>query len=360
MRLLSLNLVFCLLLLSFTTPLGAISHHHAPVLTAQEVVYYHQKKHARKLHHRYSINLDKNPLFSSSQIQQIDQNQLAPIIDRLILHKTIVLNSIDNLIDFAYETKRSSYDLDSLQARIEKYLSKGELIFSALYRAIDYQNNFFWRLAKINALKNNPDRLVNIINKFRLTEEEREKVHKIYAICLNPWRNSFDRQNRLKPKVCRATDDYQKPRHINAKVQQRTEPTEKISPLVIIYRLLMQEAYNIAEAEHLDDMEKIVMAKCVAEQSLKFYTPSEHPLKAIIENHAATSRAPESAIFYDEGICTSFSAITLNVAHRIGLKNQVVLAQNGMHFYLEIKIGAKWYHSHPFNSINKTCDLIEY
>lgn len=316
-------------------------------------------KQAQKISQRYPECKNQSSIFTLGQRAIITEQGLSFFIDDLILHEDIVLGSFDDLIAFAQKISEAQMSFAELEPYIIKYIKKGEKAFVALEKAFKKIQYKRWRILQIQSLAKN-DPLVNQIRALRLSKENEEKVFNIYGECVNPWRNHENREEMLKPKICSAIDEYTKPKHEKQKIKLRTTNHKHEDNTTIAWRVLTNEANIIAQENQLSIPEKIVMAKCVAEKSLRFFEPATHPFKALSKIHQAHNQAPEECFFSNQGVCTNFVALAYNFGLNLGLDGNIFVAERLMHTYLEINVNGEWYHSHPFNSAFKGCDLIKF
>lgn len=305
---------------------------------------------------RYAEYGDNQQLFSEDQFKTISEKQLAPIIKPLILHKKIKFSDTDSLVLFATQISDSRYTLAELKPRIIRYIRGGALIFQALEKAILREDLHVWKADKKQEIRKDKGPFIKKIAALNLTEADHDKVINAYAVCVASFRNADERQQHMQPKICNPTDDFPKPRHKNHSAKVRETPAGENTPRVMAYRELTKEAAAVAKEEQLSVFEKIFMAKCIAEQSLRFFTPARHPFKALGKTCAMNKKSPEEAFFMNNGVCGNFSGVAYNIANALGLKGQVFLAKNNVHVYLEFTADDEWYHTHPFNS-KSSCDI---
>lgn len=313
------------------------------------------KKERSALRSRYGGLGENLELFAKAQLVDIARNNLSPVIAKLILHKQIKLNDAQDVVDYAQEIAESGHEFFELEPRIIKYMDKGELAFGALSKAIARESFHQWRLAKINEVVQEENAFVEQLKDMGLNKSDETRVIKVYATCVASFTKSADRE-RMAPKICGALDEYDKPRHVKYPVSVREKKSSQGVPRVWAYRHLIAAAQRVSEQYDLDTFEKIIMAKCIAEQSLRFLVPAHHPFKALHKTMILTSKSPEHAFFMDTGICSTFSSIAYVAANELGLKGNVFLAKRGVHVYLEFQANGEWYHTHPFNS-HSSCDI---
>lgn len=298
-------------------------------------------------------------LFSKQQLDIINTEQLAPTIKEIILHNKIRLNEAQELIDFSQDVKDSGLSFVDLEPRIKRYIKNGDRVFSALNKAIERESFHQWKQIQINKVANQYTDFVHSINELNLHAYDHKKIINTFATCVASFRDPVARNTIMKPKICDPIDDYEKPRHKNGNVTVCEIPALEETARVIAYRQLIIEAIKVADQEQLSAFERLRMAKCMAEQSLRFFVPSHHPIRALRKNRAMDKKSPEEAFFMTTGVCGNFSGIAYNIANAIGLKDQIFLATNKLHIYLEMTHDGNWYHAHPFNSKSR-CDLTRF
>ncbi len=334
--------------------LVAKPHNHPEITEINDVLKFHQKDYL-KIKDRYKINIKKRELFREDQKQFINSNNLAPIIDVIFLNDRIKIKDINLLIDFAKDIQTSGFEFVQLKKRLYSYIDKDMPAFSALKKAIQKEGDMAWREEQRSGLS--PfDPMVETINQLKLSRDDHNKVLKVYAVCLKPWRDEHYRSSRLEPVIGQRQNRYPAPRHAEQNISVRTSPSRKSTNQVKAYRYLTQEAAAIADEITMSVAEKVAMSKCVAEQSLTYVPPMHNPIKALNKMRQAQTHSPEHAFFGHEGVCTNFSGLLYNFGRALGLENNLFLARNGVHTYVEVEIDDEWYHSHAFNS----CDLIHF
>jgi hypothetical protein len=352
------SIFIALIFTGFSGTLLAISHNHPDIVVIDDLVEFHMQDY-KKIKKLYDRDIRKEALFTEDQLYNINHHNLTPIIDELLGHPKLKIPSIELLVDFALDIKISGFNLEELENRLYANLEKGLPLFSALSKAIEKTGDSQWRELQKRSL-DPQEQLVIEINALKLKADEYKKVLDIYAVCIKPWKNQEYRSTRLQPKICAPSDDYAAPRHDGQHVTIRTKASTKRNDRVTAYHQLAQEGALVADDLNLSVAERVMMAKCVAEQSLTFFTPSHSPLKALKKIRHAQTHSPEHAFFGHEGVCTNFSGLSYNFSRELSLENHVFLARKGMHTFLEIEIDGEWFHSHPFNGTNKGCDLIRF
>ncbi len=338
--------------------LFAIQHLHRTPQNINDVITFHFND-LKKIQKRYRIDIRKVSFFNQEQKAMINNEELFVLIDLLLLHDDIVLDSTEDLIEYARMIQASEYSLTKLRDRIIRYQERGFESLPALEKAIQQEQKAEWYLRQRDALSDY-DALQIRINTLLLAPLDREKVLSVYAKCVNPWRNEEYRNTILAPKICDPLDNYKSPRHKSNPAKVRTKEGTRDTPRNRAYAILVEESAAMAESLNMNAAEKIVMAKCVAEQSLEFFVPSHNPLRTMEKLRAAQKSSPAHTFFSNHGVCTNFSALAYNFGRKMGLQGQLFLAERHLHTYLEINIDGKWYSSHPFNSMNKGCDLIPF
>lgn len=316
------------------------------------------KKERKEMLSRYGVLGENQQFFSEDQFRAIADNGLSPLVKRLIVHKVIKLEEAQDVVDYAQEIADSKISFDDLEPRIIKYIKKGDTVFGALTKAIKRETLRQRRVNKVAAVREENGPFVQEITQSALSEEEKRRVIQVYASCVALYENEEEREL-VKPRICDPLDEYARPRHQRSPVNVR-EMSEAIETTQThAYESLIVEAKRVADEHNLSTFERVVMAKCFAEQSLRFFVPSHHPLKALHKNRLLSRRSPEATFFMHSGVCTNFSGIAYNVARELGLQGNVFLAKRHLHVYLEVEEDGNWYHSHPFNSLS-SCDIIQF
>lgn len=312
-------------------------------------------KRVKKIYSEFKNNPE---LFSDDQFKFISEKNLESIISNLILHHTIKFNDTETLIEFASEIKKSQIPFEQLERRLSRYIKKGELIFIALEQAIEKEQLHLWKVAENKKIHNSNNNFVSQIKKFELKKKDQDKLINAYAVCINIFNDKQARNKFMTPNICQPLDDYPRPNHMENNINIRTTSAGNRDKRYRAYKSLIAQARRITTKHNLNSFEKIMMSKCIAEQSLRFFYPSHKPLKAMVKSASIAYKTPANMFFMDTGVCTNFSAIAYNIAHKLGLE-KVKLAQRGVHVYLEFKEQGEWYHAHPFNS-KSDCDIIRF
>lgn len=353
------NKYIILLLFFFSQQLLAIKHLHRTPKNINDVITFHFND-LDKITERYNVNMRDIALFNQEQKILINNEGLYELIDLLLLHDDIVLEEPKDLIEYARKIKASGYILTKLKKRIVRYQEKGMEVFPALDKAIEQEHLSEWYEHQKHTISHYDSFRVRI-NGLELKEADREKITNVYAMCVNPWRNEEYRLTKLAPKYCDAiAQKYTNPRHSSQNIDIRTKDGTRDTPRNHAYQILVEEARSMASELNMSAAERLVMSKCVAEKSLLFVEPRYNPMTSIKKIHAAHTKSPAHTFFSNHGVCTNFSALTFNFARKMGLENDIFLAERNMHTYIELKIDNKWYHSHPFNSSFTGCDLIPF
>lgn len=306
-----------------------------------------------RLNKRYK-ELATNPeLFSEEEFATINELQLAPIIANVILHKHIKLIEAQELIAFATTVQESQLQFSVLEPRIKRYIKNKEPVFPALTKAIEREHFHRWKLRKARELAKD-DALVLALKDLSLKKYESDKILNAYSTCVMPFTNEFERATFMQAKFHPPVPDYPAPRHEHKKVKVRETSSHDDEPQTRAYSHLLEAAKTIADREQLSPPERLIMSKCIAEQSLRYFVPSHHLVKTIKKSRAMKKKPPAEAFFMNSGMCGSFAGIVYNVAIHIGLKDHVFLTRKGVHFYIEFEYMGNWYHLHPFNSVSKS------
>ncbi|USN50558.1 MAG: hypothetical protein H6731_09885 [Myxococcales bacterium] len=310
-----------------------------------------------KIKKRYHKKIEN--LFDEQQLQLINNQNKHDIIKKLLLHEYIIFNEPQLVIDFADSIQGSGFSFIRLEKHLINYLKNGLTPFKALDKAINKLKNEEWT-RKQHYNVNTGHTLLKNINELNLSLDDHDKIVHVYAVCINSWRDPENRQGRLKPKICEPVKHYKKPRHDKHAPKVRQSFSHNASKKSHAYNYLVQEAWSVAQDFGLSSAEKVVMIKCVAEKSLKFFEPLHSPLKSLSKIHKARTRSVENEFFSHSGVCLNFAGIAYNLGEKLGLENSIHLADRHLHSYLEVEIDGEWYHSHPFNSNHKSCDLTRF
>jgi len=297
-------------------------------------------------------------LFTLDQLDFIRQHNLGPTILELMSHKKLKVERNQELIDFALEITESGLTLRELESRLIRYTAKEIPIFTALRRAIKREHFSRWKTRRHLAVIKDDGLFMNTINQLALTKDEREKVVNTFAICIDSFTRA-DNRAKMQPSMCEPIDEYKTPRHSKHRVHVKEKKSTAESPRNLSYLALVAAAQDVAQRSSLNVFEKVAMAKCVAEQSLRFFEPASHLFTALRKTCAMDWLAPHEAFFMESGVCGNFAGIAYNFANELGLRNQIFLTKNGFHIYLEFTDGMNWYHTHPLNTAS-SCDITKF
>lgn len=310
----------------------------------------------KTIKHRYRDYHRNKQIFTPPQFVTIHQSKLEPIIAELLIHEKIRFDDTEEIIAFAGLIKDSSLPLTLIEKRVVKYLGQGESLFGALRKAIEREQFHQFKTDRINDVKNGFNPFIETISKIKLNEANLNKVLNVYAVCIDSFNYPQFRSTFMKPKVCDPVNEYHAPQGLKHLVKVRESLANKTTKEAIAYRALVSQAKTTADRNHLSTFERVVMAKCIAEHSLRFFQPSHHLFRALRRTCEMTEKSPEEAFFSENGVCSNFSGIAFNIAKSLGLSEKIMLAKKGMHVYLEVQEKGRWYHAHPFNN-QSHCDL---
>jgi hypothetical protein len=280
------------------------------------------------------------------------------IIRALLLNEALEFEDKDDVIDFAKMIADSGFAYASLEPRFTRYLRKDELLFTALRKAIEREGFHRWHEDIVMRVKTSDDSFVQEIDRMLIAAKEKQRVLNVYATCIASFANPVDRAL-MRPNICDASDDYRTPRHQKHPVSLRSMSELNESAHFRTYRRLIDAAIATATDMNLSTFERVAMAKCIAEQSLRFFFPSSQPVKALHKHRQLSRKAPEEAFFMRTGVCSNFSGISKNVSDELGLAGKIHLAKKGVHVYLEFEEQGEWFHTHPFNSKSQ-CDIMRF
>lgn len=287
--------------------------------------------------------------FFSAHVEDVrnEATQVPLFVEELKGIKAFQILKEEDLEAMALEIYLSALPIKALKDRMIRYTNQGIVPFQALERAITAEKWSIFKKRMIQEVIDGQGSFAKALGALKLKSYDHEKVIRAYAVCVYPMHYE---ENRLMliPKIGDPINKYDHPH--KGKVSWRTKTSKKDDVRVQAYRLLVDSSVEVAEKFQLDDFAKISMAKCMAEQALRFYAPLDHPLNALKESAQARHRSPEEAFFCKKGVCTNFCAITYNIAHHLGVGDQIFVGTKQFHTYLEARIGCAWYHLHPFNS----------
>jgi predicted 2-oxoglutarate/Fe(II)-dependent dioxygenase YbiX len=273
------------------------------------------------------------------------------------------LKNLDDvsLADFANRILYSGYSYDIIKHRINHNLKTKFLPFPALEKALASEDKNAWSRSRIANLIHSPDSIANEIKKLNLNHDDYDMALALYAVCIEPWTDSYQRQKHFTPHVCDGfSDAYDHLRHYSDSVSIRTRPTVKHSKRAKAYNILVNAGRDVIKSENLSDLEMLLMAKCIAENSVRFKSPQRHPVVAVREACKASLISPQNALFQDKGVCNNISGITYNMALALGFDKPLFLARHHLHVFLETHINEEWLHLHPLTNTPKNCDFIRF
>lgn len=254
---------------------------------------------------------------------------------------------------FAKEILAQNLPYKSLKTRIERYCARGILPALAVERAIIMEQKSQFKRRNLAEVLDQGDHFVRVIKMLNLQREDEGKIIKAYAYCVYPLKKNENRK-RLAPRVGEPVNGFNSCRHHDKPSLWRSKPAKDIDENVTAYRILINASKSMAKAKQLNDMEKVIMAKCISEQALRFFKPIAHPYDALKESARLYTRSPERAFFKERGVCNNFCAITYNIARDLGVSDNLRIAHHHLHSYLELKVGEHWYHTHPFASVSES------
>lgn len=306
------------------------------------------------------------PISSFKSGADVKENDQQILNDNASLIKTMneirdypyLIKAMHDIVAFAQEVNDSGFSVGVLAPRIKKRLKAGDPIFSALRTAIRKERFHVWKLNRNKKVLDDKHLFVSWVSQQKFSDRDKKKLINAYAICIDSYRNDIDREW-LRPKVCERINEYKKPRHRRRNISVQEIPSSSSTLRVKSYRYLMEQAQQVAKEKKLTTFEKVAMAKCVAEQSLRFFLPAHHPIRAIGKLRDMKKKTPEDLFFMHSGMCGNFSALAYGVTLSLGLKGHMHLARKRFHIYLEFKEKGQWYHTHPFNS-QTACDIIKF
>jgi hypothetical protein len=272
------------------------------------------------LQSRYDVYESNPEIFSEEEFQTIEYNRLAPLIGELILHPQIKIDEPQLLIDYAQEISDSNIEFSVLETRIESYLKKGMVGFDALTRAIEREKFSQWKQRQIHKVKTANNDFIRSIQSSNLKDADKEKLVNVYSVCVAPYTDENERAS-ITPTKCDPSTAYKKPRHLSHKVSVRTSPSSNQNAAhARAYWSFVEETKQIADRRGLDVFERMRMSKCIAEQSLQFVDPADHPFKALSKLVKMHTKSPEETFFMRSGVCGNFSSIAYNMARELGLE----------------------------------------
>lgn len=289
--------------------------------------------------------------FSLLAINDDHQQILGSIKKELrALEELKILN--DNDIDIAAEQiYNSGLPFEAVKVRLVRYITNKDTPFDALEKALILEERSLFKKRMIAEVRGNPSSFMTELYALNLSANQSEKVLRAYAVCAYPLTN-IEYRDKLRPKISQdPINHFIHPRsQKNSSVKYRQKASKKDNQEKRAYSLLIRESEKIAREYKLDDFEIIAMAKCMAEQTLRFFKPIDHPAQALKESSKISYRSPESAFFAKQGVCSNFCVITCNIAQGLGVRAPMFIVERKLHAYIEIKADDGWYHTHPFAS----------
>lgn len=319
--------------------------------TSQTFALDFSKSKTKSIKSRYKGKIeDKQFIFSETNLEYIASYNLAPLIKKLILHNTIRFEDLDDVLSFASTISESTFDFEQLEHSIVRRLKKGDPVFTALDHAIQRAQTHQWHIEIVERVTHENDDFVTQVNLYPLSDNDKKRVIKVYGSCIASFADETYREYIRFKKACDGVDEFKRPRHERYPVTARTSSDDHASTRSDVYKLLMDKASSVANELDLSVFDRVIMAKCIAEQSLHFFPYTHHPLKALYKSRLVSRRSPEQTFFMRTGICSNFSAIAYNAALALGLEGKIYLTRRYEHVYLEFNVGGEWFHAHPFDS----------
>lgn len=314
----------------------------------------------RALKHRYREDFKKNDrLFTDEQYAIIRKNHLEPIIAQIILSKQVTIKDADTLLAFSQKVADSAIDYSRLKPRIVRYMHHKALLFDALEKAVARERYHEWKVEEIKIVREDNDSFVQTITSYQhLHKDEQEKLINAYAICIRPFIFEDYRTDEdiVRPRICDPAPDYTKPRHDKHATSARATFSHGSSDKKAAYQYFLDEAKRVTNAYNLDTFEQVKMAKCISEQSLRYFAASRHPIKALHKYGAMKTKSQDKSFYMHSAVCVNFSALAYNILRHINPNLEIYLVKNGLHVYLEFEVAGVWYHTHPFNR-GERCDV---
>lgn len=285
--------------------------------------------------------------------------ELEKLKTSLTIHPKLSALDAHVLEDFALILLNSGFSYGAIGNSLNRFLKNGDLPFKALEKAISSEENKIWRNSQIRRLSEKPDLVTSEIQKLDLKASEKQTALSIYALCIEPLKYSAIRAERFMPRICDPIDNYNHMRHHDS-VSIRRRPSKKNNDRVKAYNILVQAGKETIASQKLENLEILLMAKCIAEKSITFMAPKKHPLDACHESIKARSRSPESALFQETGACPNTSGIAYNMARALGFSGPLFFARHHMHVFLETQVQGEWLHFHPLKSHKNSCDFVRF
>lgn len=336
----------------------AYSLHKEPIISNLSDIKKFNEKEINQIKNRYHDYHKNNQLFTPYQFDSINSLKLGPVLGNLIIHPTIQFDDTETLITFADQVRQSGLEFNALEPRINKYLLAKQTLFEALRKAVERERFHQFKILRNKEVLGSFDAFVQNITKLKLSDPHQAKIINAYAVCVESFNHTRHREF-IRPNICDPVDDYPKPRSKRKIVSVRESLSDETTREVMAYRALIAHARDISERQRLTSFEKVKMAKCIAEQSLKFFEPSHHLFRALQKTCAMDEKSPEEAFFMESGVCGNFSGLAYNIAKQLGMKDKIFLTKKGVHIYIEFTELNNWYHAHPFNS-QTSCDIIRF
>lgn len=278
------------------------------------------------------------------------QQILGSIREELRALEALKILDNDDIALMAEQIFNSGLPFEAVKVRMVRYMLNKSAPFEALEKALILEEKSIFKKRMIAEVRDNPSSFIEELNKINLSTNKSDKILRAYAVCAYPLTKEEYRE-KLKPKISHdPINHYTQTRHDNASVKFRREASKKDNKETRAYRLLLRESEKIVQNYQLDDYQIISMAKCMAEQTLRFFKPLNHPAQALKESAKIAHRSPESAFFAEHGVCSNFCVITCNIAQSLGVEAPMFVAERKLHAYIEIKTADGWYHTHPFAS----------
>jgi hypothetical protein len=274
----------------------------------------------------YSPKRNKQYMFiTEDEKTLIRQRNIEDLINTLFYHTVISFPDTNTMIDFALKIKKSQLDFITLEPKIIKYIKNGETVFAALRKAIERTSFHFFKLQRNEEVRQRMDMFTKYVYRLGLNDDKQNKVINAYAVCIDSFNKPSSRAF-MQPKVCNPIDKYEHPRSIHTKILVNENSYLFSNIEVRAYSALIDRAQVVAEKQQLSIFEKIKMAKCIAEQALKFIEPTHHPFIAIKKTYEMGKKSAEDAYFMKTGVCGNFSAIAYNIARSLSdITNNIFL-----------------------------------
>lgn len=224
-----------------------------------------------------------------------------------------------------------------------------------------------WSIGKIKRTEEeNPDNMVSHFQDLDLKQTYRDRLVRVYSLCIDAYKDPEDRQFMRKVEVADKTTMFTNPpkkRLPKGRGHSVLEPMplDSVSdPREKAFRLMINASKQVSSQMDLDDWNKACLAKCVADEMIEFKEPSKHPLTTIrsLWNYMLGSRA--ISLSHKAGVCIDYAGITKSFALELGFGDRVRLTHEGQHWYNQFQIDGKWYHLHPLRKFGKDCVFMPY